>query len=130
MQLNLTTDYAIRIVLYLIQKKGVANSNEIAGAMGIPRSYILKIAKTLKDADILSEKRGVEGGFVLRADPAQLTLLDIVSALERTVNINRCLEEDEYCSRDAVSYCKVRELLVKLQDELAQGLNVKVTEFI
>jgi len=130
MQLNVTTDYAIRIVLYLTQKKGVANSNEIAEAMGIPRSYILKIAKTLKDAGILSEKRGVEGGFVLRGDPEQLTLLDIVSALERTVNINRCLEEDEYCSRDAVSFCKVRELLVKLQDELAQGLNVKVTEFI
>ena len=130
MQLNVTTDYAIRIVLHLMQKKGVANSNEIADAMGIPRNYILKITKTLKEAGILNEKRGIDGGFVLSGDPDQLTLLDIVSALERTVNINRCLEEDEYCSRDAVSYCKVRELLVKLQSELARGLNVKVMEFL
>ena len=130
MQLNVTTDYAIRIVLHLIQKKGVANSNEIASAMGIPRSYILKIAKKLKEANILSERRGIDGGFVLIRDPDQLTLLDIVGALERTVNINRCLEEDEYCSRSAVSYCKVRELLVELQSELARGLNVKLSEFI
>ena len=130
MQLNVTTDYAIRIVLYLAAKGGVVNSSEIAHAMGIPPTYIMKVTKTLKNAKILSERRGVDGGFVLSRDPQQLSLLDIVTALEKTVNINRCLEEDEYCSRNAVAFCNVRKLLVRLQAELAEGLNVKISELI
>ena len=130
MQLNVTTDYAIRIVLYLAMKDRVVNSGEIAEAMGIPPTYIMKITRKLKHANILSEKRGVDGGFVLSSAPDQLTLLDIVGALEKTVNINRCLEEDEYCSRNAVSFCTVRKLLVRLQAELAEGLNVKISELI
>lgn len=43
MQLNVTTDYAIRTVLYLAIKDELATSNEIAMAMGIPPSYVLKI---------------------------------------------------------------------------------------
>jgi len=130
LQLNVTTDYAIRIVLYLAMKDRVVNSGEIAEAMGIPPTYIMKITRKLKHANILSEKRGVDGGFVLSSAPDQLTLLDIVGALEKTVNINRCLEEDEYCSRNAVSFCTVRKLLVRLQAELAEGLNVKISELI
>ena len=130
MQLNVTTDYAIRIVLYLAIKKKVVSSNEIARVMGIPPTYIMKITGKLKTAKILSEKRGAEGGFFLIRTPDQLTLLDIVGALEKTVNINRCLEEDEYCSRNAVSFCSVRKLLVQLQAELAAGLDVKISELI
>lgn len=130
MQLNVTTDYAIRIVLYLAIKKKIVSSSEIANAMGIPPTYIMKITRTLKHADVLSEKRGVDGGFMLNRAPDQLTLLDIVAALEKTVNINRCLEEDEFCSRNAVAYCTVRKLLVRLQAEFAEGLNVKISELI
>ena len=130
MQLNVTTDYAIRIVLYLAIKDRVVNSSEIAKAMGIPPTYIMKITRTLKQANILSEKRGVDGGFMLNRAPEKLTLLEIISALEKTVNINRCLEEDEYCSRNAVSFCNVRKLLVRLQAELAEELNIKISELI
>jgi len=130
MQLNVTTDYAVRIVLYLAMNDRVVSSGEIAKVMGIPPTYIMKITRTLKHANIVSEKRGVDGGFVLNRAPDQLTLLDIVSALEKTVNINRCLEEDKHCSRNAVAFCNVRKLLVRLQAELAEGLNVKISELI
>jgi len=130
MQLNVTTDYAIRIVLYLAVKQRVVNSGEIAKAMGIPPTYIMKITRKLKEAELLREKRGVDGGFVLNREPERLTLLEIVGALEKTVNINRCLEEDEYCSRNATAFCTVRRLLVRLQAELAEGLNVKISELI
>jgi len=130
MQLNVTTDYAIRIVLYLAIKKRVINSNEIAQAMGIPPNYIMKITRTLKNAGLLSEKRGVVGGFVLIRNPDELTLLDIVDALEKTLNINRCLEEDEFCSRNAAAFCSVRKLLVQLQAQFAEGLSVKISELL
>ena len=130
LQLNVTTDYAIRIVMYLAIQQKVVNSREIAKEMGIPMTYIMKITKKLKDAKLLSEKRGVDGGFMLNKAPDRLTLLDIVGALEKTVKINRCLEDDEYCSRDAVAFCTVRKLLVQLQAEFAEGLNVKISDLI
>lgn len=53
MQLNVTTDYAIRTVLYLAIKDELATSNEIAMAMGIPPSYVLKITSKLVVAGII-----------------------------------------------------------------------------
>lgn len=53
MQLNVTTDYAIRTVLYLAVKDELATANEIATAMGIPPSYVLKITRKLVAAGII-----------------------------------------------------------------------------
>lgn len=49
MQLNVTTDYAIRIVLYLAIKKEITTSKEIGAAMGIPKNYVLKITHKLEE---------------------------------------------------------------------------------
>ena len=130
MQLNVTTDYAVRIVLYLASKNDIASSSEIAREMGIPQTYILKLTKVLKEAGILGEKCGAGGGFVLKKDPEQITLLTVVGLFEKTLYINRCLEEDQFCSRDAVAYCKVRELLSEIQTDLGRRLDVKITEFL
>lgn len=51
MQLNVTTDYAIRTVLYLGQCKKIASATEIANEMGIPKGYLEKVLSKLKKAD-------------------------------------------------------------------------------
>lgn len=61
MQLNVTTDYAIRTVLYLAIKDELATSNEIAMAMGIPPSYVLKITSKLVAAGIIKRIVGAQG---------------------------------------------------------------------
>jgi len=130
MQLNVTTDYAVRIVLYLAIKKDYVNSSEISREMGIPRTYILKLTKNLKDAGIIGEKRGVVGGFILKKDPDELTLWDVYKVFERTMVLNRCLEEDEHCSRDAVSYCTVRKFLVEVQSEVIRMMSKRISDFL
>jgi Rrf2 family nitric oxide-sensitive transcriptional repressor len=129
MQLNVTTNYGVRIVLYLASKRNFANSNEISKEMGIPHTYILKLTKVLKGAGILTEKRGVNGGFALEEDSETLTLLTVLETFEKTMVINRCLE-DEYCSRNATPYCNVRKHLAKVQEELGNMLNVKISTFL
>ena len=47
MQLNISTDYAIRIVYYLALKGDTATSSEISGQMGIPQSVIATLATPL-----------------------------------------------------------------------------------
>lgn len=126
MQLNITTDYAIRTVLYLAIKKEVVTSKEIAEAMGIPLYYQFKITAKLAKEGIVQCYKGVNGGFALLKSPHEITLYDIVIAVEPTMRINRCLEDDEYCSRFATKDCPVRNFYVSTQREIEEKLQ-KVT---
>jgi len=130
LQLNVTTDYGIRTVLYLSIKGGVVSSKEMCEKMGIPHTYMHKITKALKDAKIISEKRGTTGGFILEKDPETLSILNIITAFEKTMYINRCLEEDKYCSRNAAAFCKIREFYTKLQEEMNNKLDIKISTFL
>ncbi|MDR1774069.1 MAG: Rrf2 family transcriptional regulator [Clostridioides sp.] len=113
MQLNITTDYAIRIILYLGMKKGVVSSKEISENMGITQNYVIKITSNLSNAGFVKKVRGMNGGFMLIKD--DLTLYDIVEKIEPTIRINRCIEEEQYCSRCATKNCAIRRKFVGLQ---------------
>ena len=65
MQLNVTTDYAIRTVLYLGQCKKIASATEISNEMGIPRGYLEKVLSKLKKAEYISADLGARGGYRL-----------------------------------------------------------------
>lgn len=122
MQLNVTTDYAIRIILYLAMRKEITTSKEIAAAMGIPKNYVLKITHKLVEAALIKRLVGVQGGFALEKKAAEITLLDIVNIMEPTMRINRCLEDDRFCSRYATENCPVRSFYCILQNEMENGL--------
>lgn len=74
MQLNITTDYAIRIVSYLAIRGELVNSETIASVMGIPRGYVLKITKKLVRAGIAARVIGAQGGFLLDKGPEKISL--------------------------------------------------------
>lgn len=105
MQINVTADYAIRAVLYLAIQNKVTASRDIASAMGIPESYILKITNKLLAAGIVKRIVGAKGGFLLARKKEEINLYEILKVMEPTMKINRCLEEDEYCSRFATQSC-------------------------
>lgn len=123
MQLKITTDYAVRLVLYLAMKRRIITSHEISEALYIPQSMVLKIGRRLSDAEIIDISTGVQGGFSLRKKDTEISLMDIIQTMESTMKINRCLEEDEFCSRGAVSYCTVKETYGKIQDALEKRLS-------
>jgi Rrf2 family protein len=118
MQFNITTDYAIRTVLYLSIKGEIATAKEIAAAMGIPSYYQLKVTAKLVKSGIVRRIQGVKGGFILNRDITEITLYDIINAIEPTMRINRCLEDDQYCSRFATANCPVRSFYVSMQGKV------------
>jgi len=130
MQLNVTTDYGVRIVVYLAQVDGLATRQEISQAMGIPISSMSAITKNLQKDGLIMEKRGRTGGFKLAKSPDEITLGMIIRALERTMQINRCLEDDHFCSRKATKDCPVRRHLLKIQNALNSMLDINITELI
>lgn len=120
MQLNITTDYAIRTVLYLGQCQGKVSATQISEDMCIPRGYLEKVLRKLKKESYISAELGTKGGYCLNKGLEDITLGELIRVMENTVKINRCLEADSYCSRGAESLCKIRKYYAKVQAELEE----------
>ena len=101
MRLNQATDYAFRMVLYLAS---LPEGTKITGAalaekQNIPERFLLKIMRSLTKAGIMKSYRGVEGGFALQRAPKDITLFDIIDAVEGQTELQRCLHDIGSCSR-------------------------------
>ncbi len=118
MQLNLMTDYAIRCCLCLAAEGKAVSSKDICSFAGISRGFAQKILRLLRDNGVVDVTMGSHGGYSLMVPPDQLTLSEIMNIMEDTLCINRCLEEDRYCSRGAVESCPVRRFYVSVQGYL------------
>lgn len=123
MQLNVTTDYAIRIMLCLCKKGTVVSAREISETMTIPEDYVTKITKKLLRTGLIKSHIGKNGGFSVNVPSEKLTLFTIIQAVENTVKINRCLEADRFCNREATESCPVRSFYCRLQNELETSLS-------
>ena len=116
MQLKMMTDYAIRILIYLQSKKLPATRQEISKAMAITEGPLTMALRRLRDAGWLESSSGAEGGWRLAADIDNLSLLDVMRVTEDTIRFNRCLEDDNFCSRDAVGVCPVHDVYKRYQE--------------
>lgn len=121
MQLKKSTNYAIRVIVEMT-KETKMTCKEIAELLDVEESYAAGILSKLRKAGVIRAVQGVQGGFVMEADVKKLTLYDVAKIMESTLKINRCLEEDEYCSRDATSYCEVRKEYQLIQEMIEEEL--------
>lgn len=131
MQLNIKTDYAMRITVYLAEIRDIANASELSQSLGIPRTYVPKVLKGLLDFGIIASREGIGGGYYLAKEPQEITLLDIYICCEPTTKISRCLEEDKYCPRQSSGECPVMLYYIELQEEIRDKLQKKtIKEFL
>lgn len=72
----------------------------------------------MRDAGYVISTHGNGGGYRLNRDPQKITLWDIIEDMEDTHGLNRCLEKDHYCSRNATEYCPVRKVYCGIQEEI------------
>jgi Rrf2 family protein len=68
-------------------------------ATGVQESFLSKILQRLVHQGLLVSQRGSGGGFVLNRAPDQITLLDVVEAIEGPTQLNHCVGESGHCSR-------------------------------
>ena len=131
MQLKNSTDYAIRIVCYLAAQERMVSTSELSRKLNVSANYVPKIAKKLKNAKIVTACEGTNGGYMLAKQPENISLMDIISCVEETMAINRCLEEDRFCSRNLEDTCKIHKILLSLQNTYNNKLeSVKVSDII
>jgi Rrf2 family protein len=115
------TDYAVRTVLYLARDRDrTANVTEVAHAMRIPKSFLAKVLQRLVRHHILASMRGVNGGFRLARKPSEISLLDIMEAIQGPAGINVCAVDSRQCSLSAT--CSVHPVWVELRQEFEKKL--------
>ncbi len=118
------TDYAIRCVYFLSRKPDeVIMVDEIAREMCIPKSFLAKILQRLAKSKIVSSYVGVKGGFFLARKPRDITLFDVIEAIEGSVAVNRCTENKKECA--LISKCKVHPIWVSVRHDLERMLQQK-----
>lgn len=124
MQLNQATDYAFRVILYLAKLPfgEVARSITIAEQQNIPSRFLQKIMRLLLAAGLVKSYRGVVGGFALAKPSEEITLYDVIVAMEGPLGIHRCLAERNACNRRCEEECPVHQALIAIQDNLAASL--------
>lgn len=133
MQISVTTDYAIRIIVFLdLEGKGTSRTaDEISKAMHIPKGYLAKILKKLKNGNLIDSVIGQKGGYYLVRDKKEITLLQIMENIEKTMFVNRCLEPDHYCNRAATHSCQIRRYYQEMQEEIREKyLSISIEELI
>lgn len=123
-------DYAIRTIVYLTQRFGLAPvaTTEISEAADIPYRFLRKISHKLVEAHIVGTVRGKQGGIYLLKNPDQLSLLDILKIFDnRAICVNLCCCDDDACSHSRT--CTVSKRLLKLQENLhSEFANIKFSE--
>ncbi len=86
-----TVEYALRAVVHLAYEAPDARTTaQIAEATQVPKDYLSKILQGLAKKGIVSTQRGIGGGVSLARDPAELTILDVVNAVEPIERITTC----------------------------------------
>ncbi len=86
-----TTEYALRAMVALASQDGQPIlSPQIAETTGVPQAYLSKVLRTMVRAGLVSSQRGQGGGFTLAKPPFEITVLDVVDAVDPMHRIESC----------------------------------------
>lgn len=86
-----TVEYALRASMYLAEHPDAPASSEvISDAMQVPKPYLSKVLRDLVRAGLVVSSRGPNGGFLLARPEQQITVLDVVNAVDPMKRIKSC----------------------------------------
>ena len=88
-------DYALRAMLELAASEGLVKSERVAVAQGIPQKFLENILLDLRHAELVTSRRGVEGGYALARRAEEITLADVIRAVEGPIATVRGARPEE-----------------------------------
>jgi len=122
MKLSPAAELAVRGSLILAENygEGPMTLDAICARRDLPKQYLVKIFASLARAGLVNPVRGKNGGYLLARDPHEVTLLDIVEAIEGPIVLNYCQADPPQC--DDIT-CRIRPLWTDLQNKVREGLS-------
>lgn len=103
MRVSAKVDYALRAMLELAAAGALVKGEQLANAQGIPRKFLETILLELRHDELVASQRGVDGGYALARPASEITVADVIRAVEgpiATVRGSRP-EEVEYAGNAA-----------------------------
>ena len=89
--LSQTTEYALRAMSCLAyMPKELVSTAQLAEVTLVPMNYLAKVLQLLAKADLISGRRGVGGGYRLKRPATEITLLDVINAIDPIMRITEC----------------------------------------
>lgn len=86
-----TVEYALRAVVHLAMHEGQPQkTSEVAKRTKVPHAYLSKVLQGLQAEGIVQLQRGIGGGVRLAQAPGQMTILDVVNAVDPIQRIDQC----------------------------------------
>lgn len=121
--------YAINALVYLARHKedGPIIISQIAEAQNIPQKFLESILLDLKNAGILSSKKGRGGGYYLISDPDDVNLADVMRLFDGAIAFLPCVthkyyERCEECKDEET--CGIRDIFLEVRNETVELLKM------
>ena len=131
MQITRQADYALRAMLYLAQLEPSqrAATSQIADEQHIPPSFLAKIISQLSIAGLIHTSRGARGGVSLARSPEEISILEVVEAIDGPIALNECTHSTGSCPFGEA--CPLRPLWCETQSDLVERLRkTNFAEFV
>jgi Rrf2 family protein len=122
MQLTRGVDYGLQGLLHLAKQPAnkLVMAGEIASAKDMPEYFFSKIFQNLAKAGLVNSFRGSSGGFSLARPPEEITVLEVVEALEGPISLSKCVNAPETCGKSGA--CPFRSYWKEAQESLVSIL--------
>jgi len=126
MQLMVSTDIALRTLIYLGGKHNFATIQEIADATAVSKTHLMKVVMTLVAANFLISERGRNGGIRLGLAPEKISVGTVVKLMETNLAMVVCMKADATLACcPLLPKCKLVNVLQQAQNSFFNTLDQK-----
>ena len=121
-KVNKLTDYATVVLIEIARSNVVRSSQHLSERTGIPLPTVAKLMKSLSRGGLVTSQRGAGGGYVLGRRSAEITVADVIQAVEGPIALTACADtSDEHCGIESV--CPVQGKWNKVNTAVRAALN-------
>lgn len=130
MRITKEEDYAILFMSILaVRHERLLSLQEISDDFNIPYYFLKKIARQLKEADLIKAKEGAAGGYTLAYPAKEITLAEIIEALRGPMALVDCADSSKQCP--AEDFCLASKVMKKVSREVRDVFaKVRLTDMI
>jgi Rrf2 family protein len=121
MKLSTRGKYGLYAMYYLARHRddGPQSLQNIA-SVGIPKQYLEQLLGNLRRAGLVGSVRGAQGGYRIARPPGEITVLDVIDAMEGPLELSDCMADEGVCDRSLE--CPVRRVWHRLTDSINREL--------
>lgn len=105
LRLSKLADYGTQVMTYMAKDQAVHSATEVSASLGIAVPTVSKILKMLVRKSLVASVLGAKGGYMLARDPVEITIAEIIYAMDGPISITECSGETT-CDRE--STCSTR----------------------